>query len=322
MKRIVLLSMCMLLFVAVGCGKQEVELKDGKEVVASIKGKKVTAEDLFNDLKEKYGSSTLVNIIDEYIANKEIKTTDEMKETAKSQIDEMKNYYESNGANWNDILKQYGYSSESVLVDEYVLNAKKEEVVKNYLKTKVTDDEINAYYDKEIYGNYTVKHILITPDVNDDMSDDEKKEAEEKALKTAENVIKKLDDGEKWADLVKKYSDDEASVSDEGKIADFTKGDVVDEFFEAVLELKDNEYTKEPVESAYGYHIILKVSSTEKPKLDKVKDEVITKIVENKLTNDQTLYNTSWEKVREDYELKINDTELENGYKSLLKGSN
>lgn len=315
-KKILLLSMCAILLFASGCMKQEVELKDGKEVVASIKGKKITAEDLFDVLKDSYGSTTLVKMLDEYIANKEVETTDNMKEDAKSQIKEMKDYYENNGANWNDVLAQYGYSSESVLVDEYVLSAKKEEVAKNYLKTQVTDDEIDAYYEKEIYGTYTVKHILITPDVNDDMSDDEKAEAEEKAKKTAEKIIKKLDDGSKWSDLVKKYSADTASVSDDGLISNFTKGDVVDEFFEASVNLEDDEYTKEPVESSYGYHIILKVSSTKKPSLKKVKDSVINSIVENKMTNDSTLYTTAWNKVRENYNLKINDSALKKGYKT------
>lgn len=316
-KKIMILSMCLLTFMAAGCGKKEVELKDGKEVVASIKGKKVTAEDLFDNLKDKYGANTLVNMIDEYIANKEVKTTDDLVKDAKNQIKEMKEYYKKNGAKWDDVLAQYGYSDESTLVDDYVLNAKKEEVAKNYLKKEVSDDEINDYYEKEIYGTYTVKHILITPEVTEGMSDEEKTKAEEKALKTAKKVIEKLNDGEKWADLVKKYSNDTASVSDEGKIADFTKGDVVDEFFEASTKLENGKYTTEPVESSYGYHIILKVSETEKPKLEKVKKEVIEKIVKNKLTNDSNLYTTAWNKVREEYNLKINDASLEKGYKKL-----
>ncbi len=318
-RKLLTISMCVLILGAVGCGKHEVELKDGKQVVASIKGNKITAEDLFDDLKNKYGANTLITMIDDFIANKEIKTTDDMKESAKIQIKQMKEYYESNGYKWSDILKQYNYSSESVLVDEYVLNMKKEEVAKNYVKSKVTDDEINTYYDKEIYGNYTVKHILITPEVTSDMSDEDKEKAEEKALKTAEKIIEKLNDGEKWSDLVKKYSNDEASVSDDGKISDFTKGDVVDEFFEASTKLEDGKYTTKPVESSYGYHIILKVSSTEKPSLDKVKEKVITSIVENKLVNDSELYDKSWNNIRkENYELNFNDTVLEKGYNDLI----
>ena len=309
-KKLLLLSLCGLLIVS-GCGGQKVKLKDGKEIVASIKGKEITAEELFDELKSQYGTTTVVNAIDEYIANKEVKTTDTMKENAKKQIEEMKQYYESMEQSWSDVLAQYGYKDESSLVDDYVLNAKKEEVVKNYLKKEVTDEEINTYYDKSIYGTYTAKHILITPNTEDDMSEEEKETVEEEAKKTAEEVISKLQNGEKWADLVSEYSEDEASKEDEGLIADFTKGDVVDEFFDAVVDLNDNEYTKEPVKSTYGYHIILRVKATEKPEL---KDVVITSIVDNKLTNDTNLYNDTWVKIRESYDLEINDSTIKDSY--------
>ena len=46
---------------------------------------------------------------------------------------------------------------------------------------EVTEDEINRYYEEEIYGNYTVKHILIKPETKDDISDTEIEEAENKA---------------------------------------------------------------------------------------------------------------------------------------------
>lgn len=317
-KKLMLLSLCGLLIVT-GCGGHKVELKDGLEIVASIKGKEITAEELFDDLKEDYGTTTVINAIDEYIANKEVKTTDTMTSNAKKQISEMKQYYESMNQKWDNVLSQYGYKNEDELINDYILNSKKEEVAKNHLKKEVTDDEINAYYEKEIYGDYTVKHILITPDTNDNMSDDEKKEAEDKALKTAEEVISKLQNGEKWADLVSEYSKDEASKEDEGLISDFTKGDVVEEFFDATLELKDGEYTKTPVKSTYGYHVILRVKASEKPKLDDVKDSVISSIVENKLTNDSNLYNSTWAKIRESYEFKINDSDIENSYNAKIK---
>jgi hypothetical protein len=39
---------------------------------------------------------------------------------------------------------------------------KKKEAVKKYLKEhKVTEDEINKYYEENIYGDYNAKHILI-----------------------------------------------------------------------------------------------------------------------------------------------------------------
>ena len=200
----------------------------------------------------------------------------------------------------------------------YVDDYKKKEVAKDYIKKDITEDEIKEYYEKEIYGKYTVKHILISPKSDDSASDEEKEEAKKVAKEKAEEVIKKLDDGEKWADLVKEYSDDTGSKKDEGLIKDFTKGDVVDEFFNATLDLKDGKYTKEPVESTYGYHVILKVSNTKKPSLKDSKETILDKIAENKLSNDDKLQTNTWIKIRKKYKLTINDTKVNNAYEQSI----
>lgn len=317
-KKLLLISLCSFLLVCTGC-KKEVELKDGKQVIASVKGKKITAEDLFDDLKDKYGAAAITEMIDTYIVSKEVKDSKEAKEFADAQAKSMRQQYEAAGYDFDGALKDAGITEDDLKKD-YANQYNKDVVVKNYLKANVTDKETNEYYEKEIYGSYTVKHILIKPEVNDDMSSEEKEKAKEEALKTAKKVIKKLNDGEKWADLVKKYSDDEGSVKEEGLIENFTKGDVVDEFFEASLELKDGKYTKEPVESTYGYHIILKVSNTKKPSLKSVKDKVLDKIVENKLNNDETLYDNTWVEIRKAYNIKINDSKVKSDYnKSISK---
>lgn len=316
-KKLLIVSLCSMLLVCSGC-KREVELKDGKEVVASVKGKKITAEELFDELKKSNGSTAVINMVDEFIVNKEIKDNKEAEEYAKAQVASMKSQYESAGYDWNSTLAQYGYANENALVNEYATQYKKELTAKKFIGKSVTEDEINEYYEKEIYGNYTVKHILVSPEVTDDMSDEDKEKAKEKALEEAKEVIKKLDDGKKWKDLVKEYSDDTGSKENEGLIENFTKGDMVDEFFEASIKLEDGKYTKEPVESTYGYHVILKVSNTKKPSLKDSKDKILKEIAENKLNNDANLYNNTWKEIRNSYNLKINDSEVEKAYKKSL----
>ena len=79
-----------------------------------------------------------------------------------------------------------------------MLSYKKDQVVENYLKDELTDEEIQDYYDENIFGDLTVRHILIEPDTDSDASDEDQEKAEEEAKKTAEEIIKKLDDGEKF----------------------------------------------------------------------------------------------------------------------------
>lgn len=298
----------------------EAKLKDGKEIIASITGKDVTAEDLFDELKAQYGTNIVINTIDDYIANKEIPDNTEAKKYAKAQLDALKQQYEASGYDFSTVLTKYGYESETELLNVFVADYKKTKVVENYLIKKLTDDEIQKYYDEEVYGKLTAKHILIKPETTTSMTDDEKKAKEEEAKKKAEEIIQKLNDGASWSDLVKEYSNDTGSKDKEGLIENFEKDDVVEEFFTATLALKDGEYSKEPVKSTYGYHIILRVKQGEKAKLDDIKDEVKSKIVSEKLSDDSKLADNTWVNIRKDYKLEINDTKIKKIYESVIKG--
>lgn len=318
-RKVLIISLCGLLALSTGCG-HKVELQDGKEVVASVDGKKITAEELFDDLKQQYGTNTLVNMIDDFIADTEIEDNDEALEYAKAQVESMKYQYETYGYDFDDVLAQYGYDSEDDLIEIYKKTYKKELVVKKYLKeNKVTDDEIQKYYDEEIYGDYNAKHILIKSDATDDMTDDEKTAAEDAAKAKAEEVIQKLKDGAEWSSLVKEYSEDTGSVDSDGLIENFTKGDVVDEFFNAVKDLKDGDYTTTPVKSTYGYHVILRVSATDKPSLEDKKDEIMDALVENYLSNDENLYDDTWVEIRKSYNLEFNDSTIEKNYNTIIE---
>ena len=89
-------------------------------------------------------------------------------------------------------------------------------------------------------------------------------------------------------------------------------------FIEAVKDLENNEYTKEPVKTQYGYHIILKVDQKEKPELDDVKDTIKETLANNKLNNDSTLHYETLIDIREENNIKWNDDELEKQYNELM----
>ena len=150
------------------------------------------------------------------------------------------------------------------------------------------------------------------------MSDSEKKDEEEKALKLAKEIITKLDKGEKFEDLAKEYSDDDATSEKGGKLGSFNDRSNYDKnFLESAIELKVNEYSKTPVKSQYGYHIIYKTKQNDKPELDKVKDAVIAKIANEKVTNDSTFASKAMISLRQKYEMKITDSKLSSKYDSI-----
>ncbi len=311
-KKLLIASLCAMLLVT-GCG-QKAKLKDGKEVVAEIEGKTITAEDLYDELRSQGGTTVLINMIDEFIANKEIETDESAKEYAQNQLDTLKAQYEQSGQDFTAALTSAGYKNENEFKELLILDYKKNKVVENYISDNLTDEEIQEYYDNDVFGEMTVKHILITPETTDDMSEEDTEKAENEAKKKAEEVIEKLNNGEKFDDLVKEYSDDEGSKDNNGLVENFTKDGVVSEFWDASIELKDGEYTKEPVKSEYGYHVIYRVRQKEKAKLKDVKDDIKEKLVEEKLNSDAELATKTWVEIRKKYKLDIKDDDIKKAY--------
>lgn len=314
MKKKLLLVTLAGLFLLTGCGKK-VELKDGKQVVASVDGKKITAEELFDELKTQYGLSNIVDALDSFIVKKEIPDSTEAEDYAKGQLSYLKNQADSSSMDVDAVLSQYGFASQTDFLNYNIASYKKKQLVKKYLKeNKVTEDEINKYYEENIFGNYTAKHILIKSTATSSSTTEEQSAAEEAAKTKAKEVIEKLNNGAKWEDLVKEYSEDTGSKGNNGLIENFTKGNVVDEFFNSTVALKDGEYTKEPVKSTYGYHVILRVSATAKPSLKDSKEKILEALVENYLNNDSKLFNNTLTDIRKKYKLSINDETLKNQY--------
>ena len=316
-KSLLTLGICVLGCVLVGCG-QIPTLKDGKEVVASVKGKKFSAEDLYEKLKDQGGMTTLVNMIDEFIANKEIETDEDAKTYAESQIESYKSSYKSYGQDFDEALKSAGYKDEDALKDALIVEYKKKEITKNYVKEQITDAEIEKYYEDKIFGDIEAKHILISVDTDDDATDEEKEEAEKKAKEKAEKLIKKLEKGADFEELAKENSDDKGTASKGGKLT-VTYGDVVDEFWDACVKLKDKTYTKEPVKSEYGYHIIYRENQKDKPKLNAVKDDIIDKIVDEKIEEDTNLQEKAMIDIRKKYKLDITDSDIKESYNTSVK---
>ena len=167
------------------------------------------------------------------------------------------------------------------------------------------------YYENEYVGDMEVSHILITIDANNNSSEDEKKEAEEKALNTAKEVIKALDKGEKFEDLAKKYSKDEDTSKKGGSLGKINVGDYTSEVVDAAKELKVGTYTTTPVKSSYGYHIVYLKSQDKKPELNDDVTNKIKTIVGNEIAQEPNFYVKALKALREKNEMKFKDTTLE-----------
>ncbi len=136
------------------------------------------------------------------------------------------------------------------------------EYFKDEVADKITDADVRARYDKEIAAmppqvEVRARHIL------------------GKTKAEAEAIIKKLNAGAKFEDLAKENSTD-GSAANGGDLGYFTQGQMVPEFEKAAFALKPGEYTKEPVKTQFGYHVIqLEDRRTKQPpSFDQVKDQI------------------------------------------------
>lgn len=301
-----------------GCGKK-IEVKNGSKVAVSIKGDKFTATEYYQKIK-KDNIHTIVEMIDHSILDKKYKSDEEEKEYIENQIKQIKSYYGEDDETYKKVIKQYfGVDSEEELKEMIALEYKREKAVNEYIEKNIKDDEIEKYYNENIFGEIKASHILISTNTKADATEEEKAKAEKEALEKAKKVIKELNKGKKFKDLAKKYSDDKATSSNGGDLGYFQLGDMVVDFSNAVKELKKNEYTKEPVKTQYGYHIILRTGEKDRAKLEDVKDDIKEKIRENKLNEDKTLYYETLKEIREENKIKWNDDELKNAYENYMQ---
>ena len=292
-------------------GVNKTKLKNGSELAFKVNSKNFSSDELYTQIKKKHGVSIMIDMIDKEIFNTMYKDNEEIEKRANTQIETLKSQY---GDSWDSTLKNAGYDSENKLKEEFILNYQREQAVEDYVKDNIKEDEIKRYYNENTVGDISAKHILIKVDTSteDGLTDDEAKEK-------AKDLIKKLNDGEDFEKLAKENSDDSGSKEKGGDLGYFNKGDMVKEFEEAAYNLKVNEYTKEPVKTTYGYHIILKTGEKDKPKYKEVKESIVKKITEERLDEDKTIKVTALDEIRKNYGLKIKDSKLKSEYKKYIK---
>lgn len=126
---------------------------------------------------------------------------------------------------------------------------------------EVTDEEIQAEYaeQRELAPpmQYKARHILL------------------ESQGQAQAIIDRLDAGADFAELARSESTG-PSGSSGGDLGWFSPNQMVQPFSNAVATLEDGSYTADPVQTDFGWHVILREDSreTEAPPLDSVRDQL------------------------------------------------
>ncbi len=318
-KKILTLSVATLLLVS-GCGKIP-KLENGQDAVVTIKNGDISVDTLYQSVKDRYALSTLLDLIDTQILEKEYKSDDEEKEEVEGQIQSWLATFGSEDLLLKQVSSYFGVNTMEELRTYLKLQHKRTKAVEDYVRKNVTDKEIKKFYDEVIFGDIEVSKILIEPEVTEDMTSSDKTAAEEDAKKKANEVITKLKNGEKWEDLVKEYTSDESHKDDGGNIGYISHGSLTEEAEKAVLMLKKGQYTTSPVKTTYGYEIYLRGEQKAKAKLETLKDDIIEEVAKNKLKDDSSLEITAMDEFRKSYKVNITDKELKTQYENYVTNS-
>lgn len=311
-----------------GCGKVST-LPNGDDALVSFSNTNlgISAGDLYSEVKGT-ALSKLIDMIDtKILLDKYPDKSSDADKYVNEQYDLIKtNFKDDKGKFDEEALKEqiyayYGITDIDKFKDIIRLNYYRTEAVNDYAKKSVTDKQIQKYYDENVYGDISCKHILITPAVTDDMSDEDKTKADKEALQKAKDIIKKLKNGESFDDLAKEYSDDTSNKDKGGDLGYFNTGDMLEEFEKAAFALKKGKYTTTPVKTKYGYHIILKTDEKEKPSLEDKKEEIINTLVSEAKSNDTALSINALVELRKDYGMNIEDDEMSKLYSTYISNS-
>lgn len=285
-------------------------LKDGTQPVATIDGMTFTADELYEDMKDIYSVSSLLDKLDTKILTDKYPDTDEMDDEVTSQAE---NYYKAYEQYYKmskeDFLKQNGFNTEKKFLEYLKLNNRRTKYVKEYTQSEVTDKEIDKYYEDKVYGDINTKHMLVK--VDSSASDDDKKEAEN----LAKEIISKLDEGKTFDEVKEEYK---YKITYEELGYKSYNAALEEAYKNEMKNLKDGEYSKEPVKTSYGYHIVYRIDQKEKPALEDIKDQIKEEIADEKISNDKNLYYVVLDKMRENANLKFEDTVLKDKYDNYM----
>jgi len=171
---------------------------------------------------------------------------------------------------------------------------------KKHVVDAVNDADVKARYDKEIAAlpkqeEVSARHILV------------KTEEEAKA------IIAELDAGKDFAELAKEKSTD-PNKSEGGDLGYFTKGRMVPEFEEAAFAMEKGTYSKTPVKTQFGFHVIKVEDKRDAPPpaFDQVAQQIRQLVMRDK-------YLELIAKAKTEQKIEILDEALRKGYEDVNK---
>lgn len=312
-KLIIVIFICLVAFTFTACGQKA-------EVAAIVNGEELKSDvledklDKYTKAMEKQGSilegedgekqrsefrNSLLNEMIEYTIMRQAAELEGITIESSQVEDELKTIKESMGEdNFQTAL------TDSFLTEQDVKELLEQQLTIEALYNHVTKEagaeekELLEFYEenKQFLITMKVSHILI--EAREGTATDEEKQA---AKEKAQELIVKLNTGENFSELAKEYSDDPGTAPSGGLMEYyFTENDtnLDPKFTEGAYELTIGEYSKEPVESSFGFHIIF--VEDKKESFEQLREEVENYILQDEKNK---MFSDYYDKIYEEAEI-------------------
>ena len=173
------------------------------------------------------------------------------------------------------------------------------------IKTKYGYHLIKLFDKRKALGEIQVAHIMFKKNKNTSDNSNAKEKINE--------IYTKLKNGEDFAELAERFSEDRSTAVKGGRLPPFGVGKMVSEFEEIAFSLnKPAEYSK-PFETDFGWHIISLINKNDIPPFNDVTKEIMNKISRD--SRGELSKISLYEKLKDNYKVKNNV----NNFKKLRK---
>lgn len=275
------------------------QLKNGEEKVVSIDNYTITADTLYESLKNMGSVYIIINEIDAKILDNLYETTDEMIEEVTSEA----NYYLNTASNYygysvTAFLSSNGFTSFEDFKNNLILEYKRNLYLTDYLKKEITEEEVKNFYNN-LTGAMSGKYILI---------DD---------LDTTKKILADLKSGKTYSEIINAYND---KINIKAlKNIEFDSN-IEDEIYEELKNLEVNSYSNNYFNLNDKYVVVFKDDEIEKASLKDLNERIKIYLAEEKINQDDgTIANEILNDLREKYNLHFFDTSIEKEYLNYLK---
>lgn len=271
------------------------------DILASSDAGDVTADDILNEIgTEQVASQTFQLSLDQILMDKysDEVDRDQIIADVDAEIEEMggEEQFEMMLQQQQSNLDAEGYKDQRVKAayhDQFFAE-----------QFDITDDEAREDVRE-------ASHILVSvEDEDSEASDDEESEEglpDDEAREKAEDLIQQIEGGADFSEVASEESDDPGSAENNGELGYVQRGDMVEEFENALFDLEPGEMTTEPVQSDFGYHII---ERSDEENIDEELSDIKSEMVNQRVQENPEEVLNMYQELLDEYNVEFENDEI------------